>query len=161
MNTTSAAILGGCIIVAALIIVLLPRAVTKTAAAPDRQLLDKQWAALGEAFQRNDAQAWAAVYAEDAEYIGTTGEIAQGRAAIQKRWAQIFADNKGIKTSGLMTNERFLTPEIVLQDGTWQVTGQKVGTPSEGRYTTIWVYRNRQWLLVSHRDWIPIKQPEP
>jgi len=133
----------------------------KAAPAPDKQLLERQRAALAEAFNRNDAKAWAAVYADDAEFIHETGQVAEGRAAIQKLFAKIFADNKGIRVTAGTTKERFITPEIVLEDGTYRLTGQKDGGPSEGRYTTVWVHRNGQWLLLSHRSWVPVKQPEP
>src|SRR5437667_1398733 len=65
----------------------------------DRQLLEKQRVALAEAFNRNDAAAWAAVYAADAEFILETGEVARGPAAIRDLFAKLFADNKGIKVT--------------------------------------------------------------
>jgi uncharacterized protein (TIGR02246 family) len=133
----------------------------KPAPAPDRQLLERQRAALGEAFNRNDAEAWAAVYAADAEFILETGQVADGRASIQKLFAKVFADNKGIRVTAGSTKERFITPEIVVEDGTYRLTGKKDGGPSEGRYTAVWIHRNGQWLLLSHRSWVPVKQAEP
>jgi uncharacterized protein (TIGR02246 family) len=129
--------------------------------APDRELLNKQRTALVEAFNRGDAEAWSKAYAPDAEVIYETGDVYKGQAEIQKFYAKLFAANPGMKlTASDMTNERFLSPAIVLEDGWWKVAPRNDGGATEGRYTNVWTYRDGQWVLTSGRAWVPIKLPQ-
>jgi uncharacterized protein (TIGR02246 family) len=129
--------------------------------APERHQLDQQRAAMAGAFNRNDPQGWAAVYAADAEFVEETGEVIRGAEAIQKSLAKLFAENRGIQAQAFVTSERFVAPEVMVEDGSFQVSGLKGGGKREGRYITVWVHRDGQWRLVSHRNWIPTKQPAP
>lgn len=47
-------------------------------------------AQLNDAWNRGDASAWAAPYAEDAEFINILGSVFSGKAAIRTRHAEIF-----------------------------------------------------------------------
>ena len=50
-----------------------------------------------EAFNKSDAAAVAALWAEDCEYINERGEQFHGRAAIHKEFEKFFAANPGLK----------------------------------------------------------------
>jgi hypothetical protein len=85
--------------------------------APERHSLDQKRMGLVEAFNRQDAKAWASVYTEDADYTGEAGDTLKGRAAIEAFHAKFFADNPGMQVKAGSTNERFITSEILLEDG--------------------------------------------
>jgi uncharacterized protein (TIGR02246 family) len=133
----------------------------KQAPAPDRNALNNQRAVLGDAFNRGDAKTWASVYADDADFIHESGDVLRGPAEIEKGFAKGFADNPGLRVNAVLTEERFLTPEIVLEDGTWRVTGARDDRATEGRWTAVWMFRDGKWRVVSHRGWIPWKPKAP
>lgn len=44
-----------------------------------------------EAWNRHDAKAWVAAFADDAEFVNIVGMLLQGRAEIERRHAELFA----------------------------------------------------------------------
>src|SRR5688572_3186931 len=132
----------------------------RAGAAVERHTLDQKRMGLVEAFNRLDAKAWASVYADDADLIHEGGETFKGRAAIEAFHAKFFADNPGMRVKAGTANERFITPGIMLEDGFWEVGPRQDGGATQGRHTTVWVHRNGQWALVSHRGWVPLKAPD-
>lgn len=130
------------------------------AGARNRQLLNAQRAAMGQAFNRGDAAAWTKFYAPDAEEIIETGDVFQGAAQIQQHYAKLFGDNPGISTTAGVTTERFLTPQVFVEDGWWRLVDRMDGGAIDGRYTNIWTDRDGQWLIASARTWAPVKAPK-
>jgi len=58
-------------------------------------------------------------------------------------------------------SRKFLTPDIVIEDGKWEETGHKeVGLPKKGFYTAILVKRNGKWLVVHDRGYVPASRAE-
>jgi uncharacterized protein (TIGR02246 family) len=77
-----------------------------------RELYDR----LLDAWNRSDADAYAALFAEDGIVVGFDGSQMYGRSAIAQTLAQIFADHATGRYVGLVRSER------VLGDGTCVVT---------------------------------------
>lgn len=125
------------------------------AGAADMQQLNNRRANFGDAYNRQDAKAWASFYLDDADFVTEAGGRHTGPAAIEKLYSKLFADNPGMRVTAMPTNERFLAPGMLLEDGTWEVQGRKDGGDRSGRYVAVWVYRNGQWSVISHRAWIP------
>jgi uncharacterized protein (TIGR02246 family) len=121
---------------------------------------------LGNAFHHRDAKRVAGMYAEDAELIEFDGETFKGRAAIEKHFADLIDPGTGpfaksFRVTATMTNERFVTPEVVIEDGTWQSNATDKGIPNRGRYVIVAVHRDGQWRVISHRSWVPVAAPVP
>ena len=59
--------------------------------------LMKNAQAFVEAFEKGDAKAVAAFWAENGDYLDLTGRRLQGRPAIEDAFKDFFAENKGLK----------------------------------------------------------------
>jgi uncharacterized protein (TIGR02246 family) len=78
-----------------------------------------------DAWNRHDTAAFAALYAENADFVNVLGVWLRGRAAIQEHHATIHAAR--MKTSRLMaleTEVRFLRPDVALIHVHWELTGE-------------------------------------
>src|ERR1700752_5283259 len=59
--------------------------------------LMKNAQAFTEAFEKGDAKAVAAFWAEDGDYVDLNGRQLQGRSAIEDAFKEVLAENKGLK----------------------------------------------------------------
>lgn len=92
-----------------------------------RALLDR----LNGAWTRNDADAYAAEFTHDAEYIGIDGSHSRGRSGIATTYRKLFGGPlKDTSLTAELDEIRFLSPDIVLAHGTaavrlpWQTAQQ-------------------------------------
>ena len=102
-------------------------------------------------FNKGDAKAVAALWAEDGDYLDETGERTSGREAIEKKYATYFADNDGAKMDVIVDAIRQVSPDTAIEDGHATLTAQ-AGSLTTGRYTVVHVKRNGKWLMASVRD---------
>src|SRR5262249_31869091 len=65
--------------------------------AKDEEALCKKGAAFAKAFRQGDAKVVAAFWKEDGDYIDRNGKHFKGRAAIEKAFKELFAENKGLR----------------------------------------------------------------
>jgi uncharacterized protein (TIGR02246 family) len=114
--------------------------------------IQKQAEAFVDAFHKGDAKAVAACWAPDGDFTDQTGRQLQGRAAIEKAFAGMFAENKGLKVRIESRSLRFPTPDSAIEDGTTEVFPPDGGSPSRARYTNFHVKKDGQWLLSSVRE---------
>jgi uncharacterized protein (TIGR02246 family) len=114
--------------------------------------IQKVGEAFVEAFHKGDAKAVAAFWAPDGDYTDETGQELKGREAIEKAFANLFAENKGLKVHIESTALRFVTADTAVEDGTTEVYPPNGGPPSKARYTNFLVKKDGQWLLSSVRE---------
>jgi uncharacterized protein (TIGR02246 family) len=114
--------------------------------------LIKNAEAFVEAFHKGDAKAVASFWAEDGDYTDQTGHTMKGRAAIEKAFTALFAENKGLKLRIDSESLKFVTPDVAIEDGTTSVIPPDGGPPSRARYTIVHVKKEGKWLLSSVRD---------
>ena len=69
------------------------------------------------AFNKGDARALAALYAEDTQYTSDEGVAVVGRGAVLENLTKFFAKNKGAKLEVRVDSARFLTPDVLLEKG--------------------------------------------
>jgi uncharacterized protein (TIGR02246 family) len=105
-----------------------------------------------DAFDKGDAKAVAAFWAEDGDYVDLNGRHLQGRSAIENAFKDVFAENKGLQLRIDVSSIRFLTPEIAIEDGTTSVIPPDNAPPSQARYTNVHVKKDGQWVLQSVRE---------
>jgi uncharacterized protein (TIGR02246 family) len=115
----------------------------------DEAAIQKTAEAFVEAFHKGDAKAVAAFWTPDGDYTDPTGRHLQGRTAIEKAFADLFSENKGLKVHVHGLSLRFLTPEVAVEEGTSEVFPPDGGPPSRARYTNVLVKRDSRWLLGS------------
>jgi uncharacterized protein (TIGR02246 family) len=118
----------------------------------DQAAIQKNAEGFVEAFHKGDAKALAAFWATDGDYTDQTGRHLHGRDAIEKAFAKLFADNKGLKVGIDSHALRFLTPDVAIEDGVSSVFAPDGGPPSRARYTIVHVKKDGQWYLGSVRD---------
>lgn len=93
------------------------------------------------AFNKGDAEALAAMYAEDAQYRSDAGNIVVGRAAMLESLTNYFARNKGQKLEVQVESTRFLTPDVLLEKGLATVDDETT------RYVCSYVKKDGSWLI--------------
>lgn len=120
--------------------------------AKDKAEIGKRQDAFVEAFHKGDAKAVAAFWAEDGDYTDVTGKHHKGRAAIEKAFAGLFAENKGLKVRVDSDSLRFVTPDVALEEGTTSVIPADGGPPSRAKYAIVHVKKDGKWLLNTVRD---------
>jgi uncharacterized protein (TIGR02246 family) len=105
-----------------------------------------------EAFHKGDAKALASFWVVDGDYTGQDGHHLKGRAAIEKAFAGLFAENKGLKLRINSEALRFLTPDVAVEDGVTEVIPPDGAPPSRARYSIVHVKKEGRWRLGSVRD---------
>src|SRR5580704_1229512 len=128
---------------------------SRTAADPgrdaDREAIQKRAEAFVEAFHKGDAKALAAFWTPDGEYVDQTGRQLKGRDAIEKAFAALFAEHKGLKANVEGLALRFVTPDVAIEDGVTELFAPD-GPPSRVRYTNVHVRKDGQWWLSGVRE---------
>ena len=144
---------------------LCPRPVAKS---PDDQSVTRQEQSAAEiaairaeseafvaAFNKADAKAIAALWTEDGEYIDDTGRRFAGRDAIEKGYAEFFADNPNAKIQITIDSLRLLSHDAAMEDGRAVTDPPPVGAAGFSKYTATHVKVDGKWLMASVRDtWI-------
>jgi uncharacterized protein (TIGR02246 family) len=109
--------------------------------------------AFGQAFQKGDAHAIAAMFAQDGEAVDADGNAIQGREALEAHYAQRFADSPGLKLESDVEVVRILAPGVA------RVTGKSKLVPTDGspgattsRHTAILVKHDGHWVAASLRE---------
>jgi uncharacterized protein (TIGR02246 family) len=132
-----------------------------TPAAEHQAAITKKAQAFVEAFAKGDAQAVAAFWTPDGDYIDLDGHALMGRKAIADHFAQFFASNKGLKLRIDVQSTRFPTPDTAIETGTSSVIPAD-GPVSRACYTNFLVKKDGEWMLASVRDsdYVPPSQYE-
>jgi uncharacterized protein (TIGR02246 family) len=105
-----------------------------------------------EAFHKGDATGVANAWTEDGDYTDQDGHRFQGREAIQKNFAGLFAEHKGLKLRIDSDSLRMVTADVAVEDGTVSVYPPDGGPPSRARYTNVLAKKDGKWLLSSVRE---------
>src|SRR5262245_36443119 len=99
-------------------------------------------------------------WAENADFVDVHGRFHEGRDLVSALFRRGFANNPGRKIQLTPAARKFLSPDVVMDDGLLELTGAD-GEKDRGRYTVVWTRVNGKWLIRSARD-IPIEaEPEP
>ena len=108
------------------------------------QKLNDAWAA---AFNKGDAAAVAAIYAEDAYVLPPGAPMLKGRADIQAFWSQTMQQLGDVKLTTF--DVKPLGPNAAREIGT-ATFKTKGATPQDGalKYAVVWQKVNGQWKLL-------------
>lgn len=119
-------------------------------------------AALVAAWNRHDAHAFAAVFAEDADFTNVFGMVQKGRAGIEAAHAPIFKTMfKDSQLSVSETRVRLIRPDVASVDVRWSMSGARdpLGNPwpeREGLLNWIVTEHAGHWQIdVSHNMDLP------
>ena len=107
-------------------------------------------------YLRGDADAWAALYAEDAVFTGFKRSMA-GRQAIREYFAQVFRDfptrTVTVISSRIRVYNESATPTVLLNV---EQTGSRADASGKqvdfsARESLTWVKIHGKWLIVNHQ----------
>ena len=115
----------------------------------DKEAIFNNAKAFVDAFEKGDAKAVAAFWAEDGDYVDLDGRHLQGRTTIEDAFKEFFKENKGLKLRIDVKSVRFVTPDVAIEDGTSSVIPPDSSPPSQGSYTNVHVKKGGQWILQS------------
>ena len=108
-----------------------------------------------EAWNRHDAPAWAAAFAEDADFTSSLGATTHGRGAIAALQATLFRGSLAASAvTTYVVDVRFLDKETAVVRSASTVDGVSFATafgPRNGTYRMLAVLRrdSGQWAIVS------------
>jgi uncharacterized protein (TIGR02246 family) len=92
------------------------------------------------------------LWAENGEYIDETGQAFAGRDAIERVYAQFFAENPNAQIRINIDSLRLLSQDAAIEDGHAFVSVASAGPPSSSAYTAVHVKRDGKWLMATVRD---------
>ncbi len=109
------------------------------------------------AHNSGDAEALVDLYAADADFIGIDGQVISGREAVVGMYAEVFRHLPGNKAQVSVNFRRFVTPDVVVEDASWEVIGiLPEGAPSKGISTTVFKKEDGRWCIQCARSMVPV-----
>ena len=105
--------------------------------------LDKDYEA---AYNRGDANAVAAFYTNDAEYVDEGGNVVSGRDDIDKLLAEEFTTNPGAKLEIDVKSVRLLSPDVLVEEGIATIAAPD-GALGTSRYVAVYIKRAGNWKI--------------
>ncbi len=135
-----------------LCIVYLARAADPKDNPPEQKAIEKRAEEFIAAFNKGDAEAVAAFWTPDGDYVDMAGESLKGRKAIAAAFGKQFKANKSGKLQIHMTSLRVVNPDLAIEDGITEVLSSDDAPPTAARYTIVHVKTEGQWYLASVRD---------
>lgn len=131
-----------------------------------RQALAQQ----AEAWNRHDAKAWVAAFANDAEFVNILGMLLQGRAEIERRHAELFAGIFSHSTVIVTTRKvQPLGTDGAVAETDYELRGYERlppgirATDADGTLRTrlkyVWVRGAQGWQIVSAQNTAVLPAP--
>ncbi len=118
----------------------------------DKEAIQKTFESYMEAFNKGDAKALAAHWAENGDYINAEGRQIKGREAIQKEYEAFFANAQQPSLEITISSIYFANDNLVIEDGFREVSAAPNRPSMRIRYTLIHVKQDGKWLVQSVRD---------
>jgi uncharacterized protein (TIGR02246 family) len=117
-----------------------------------------------DAWNRHDMKAFAALFAEDADFVNVIGLWWRGRAEIQKEHEALHATRmKNTHLTAAETVVRFLRPDVAVVHVRWELTGEagiegKPLPPRKGILTYVVAKMGEKWLITAaqNTDIVPL-----
>lgn len=108
-----------------------------------------------DARERIDPKAVEPLFTEDADQLVSSGEWRKGRAAVVKGTMASSA-NTGGKRTITVESVRFVTPDVAIADGRYELTGL-AGGATRSMWTTIILKRSgKEWRITAIRNMLPV-----
>ena len=134
-------------------------AVSESEKSQDEKAIQAATAAFVKAYNAADATAIAALFTEDAESIDEDGKQVQGRQAIQESFAETFEASPGAKMEIRVDSQRFLSPDVVKEEGRCTITPAGKGSPTRPLHRALREARRQMAPVVGSRTPRPGTQP--
>lgn len=103
------------------------------------------------AYNAHDAKAIAALFTPDGRIEDKDGNTSEGRDAIEKTFAAIFAQSPKCRIIVTVDSVRFLGADLAVEVGTTKTTNPDEA-PDYDKYTVLHVKRDGKWMMAFARD---------
>ena len=109
-----------------------------------------------DAREKRDAGLLEALFTPDADQLTTSGEWRQGRANVVKGGLASSQANPGSRQIAIEV-VRFVTPDVAIADGRYDITGEAGAPPRKMRTTFVLIRRGSSapWLIAAIRNMAP------
>jgi uncharacterized protein (TIGR02246 family) len=120
----------------------------------DTQQIHGVMNAFVDAWNQHDAKAFAAVFAEDADFTNWRGQGTSGRSKIEEFHAPLFATIfKNSHQTMTDIKIRFVRPDVAAVDVHWELTGQtdaqgNARPPRQGILNFVMAKKDGKWQIV-------------
>ena len=104
------------------------------------------------AFKKADAEALAAHWTDNGDYIDVDGNHLKGKETIKGAYQQFFAENPGVTMEITVTTVQQANDDLVIEDGFRDIGASPKGPWRRIRYTAVHVEEDGKWLVQSVRD---------
>ena len=104
------------------------------------------------AFNQHDANAVAALWTKDGEYVDGAGRVLIGRDEIEKDYHNFFTANPDAKINIVIDSLRLLSSDTAIEDGRAAVESSTAGAGGFTNYTAVHAKVDGKWLMASVRD---------
>jgi uncharacterized protein (TIGR02246 family) len=104
------------------------------------------------AFNKHDANAIGALFLADAKAVTENDGLIDGRDAITRNFATLFADNPQAKIEVAIDAIRFVGGDLAFEVGTARMTPAPGEAPELSRYTVVYAKRDGKWSIALVRD---------
>lgn len=118
----------------------------------DETAIRERAQALAQAFEKGDAKTVAAFWTEEGEYVDDEGRQLNGRAALEKAYAEFFAKRQEVKAEAKTDKVRFLGKDLAVEEGTFTVRA-KDSPAQASRYSTLYVRQDGRWQVAMLKEW--------
>lgn len=118
---------------------------------PEERAIRREAKEFADAYNQGKAEAVAAQWTKDGEYIIGQQTI-KGRDAIAKLYDVVLRANPGSKMDIKVGTVRVIAPNVAIEDGTATVTGSATGPASTSSYSAVHVKQGEKWPMVSVRE---------
>src|SRR6201993_246614 len=117
----------------------------------------------GEAWNRHDAKAYAALFTENGDCVNVVGWWWKGRAEIEKKltaaYVYVFKESALTVTN---VDIRFLTSDTAVAHVRWTLTGARTPAglprPQQGLQTHVLQKQNGQWLIAAFQNTLSVPE---
>lgn len=137
-----------------------PAPAAAAAVSPELAAARETAAAYVAAYNKADAAAVAALFAEDAEWISNEGVQTSGRAAIEGLLKSVFADSKGRTIALEIEAARKITGDVFSVRGEATVTDPD-GSSAVNEFTAVHVKRDGKWAITEFTELDDESAPTP
>jgi len=111
-----------------------------------------------EAREKRDAAGVEAVFTKDADQLVSSGEWRKGREAVV-RGTLASSESTGGHRTITVENVRFVTPDVAVADGRYEISGM-AGGQTRRMWSTFVIARGADgWRISAIRNMLPARQP--
>lgn len=125
---------------------------------PDQQAIKKNAEAFVAAFDKGNAKAVAALWAENGEMSLDGKTIAEGRGEVETRYAEYFEENPGAKIDVHIDSIRVVGPTLAIERGHSEVFNDEDDTVVDS-YRLVYTKQDDAWVIASADVQLEVIEP--